>query len=121
MGLVALAWRGRRRQAARALAGAVAAAALWFSAFPPLHQVPAARGQAILLTAQYSPDTLRQLLRRLGAGTPVWNYGNAPVPSGARPLSSLLTLAEQQPRLRTLHVLGQGLPAAELPLSLIHI
>ncbi|MFD2717171.1 hypothetical protein ACFST9_00490 [Hymenobacter monticola] len=116
LGLVALAWRSRRRRVARALAGAVAAAALWLSAFPPLRQVPAARGQVILLTENYAPDTLRQLLRRLGAGTPVWYYGGSPAPAGARSLGSLLTLVEQEPRLQGLQVLGQGLSAAELPL-----
>ncbi|MBF9144123.1 hypothetical protein [Hymenobacter properus] len=115
LGLVALAWRGRRRRVPRALAGAAAAAGLWFSAFPPLRQVPSARGQAILLTENYSPDTLRQLLRRLGPGTPVWAYGGTPA-AGARPLGSLLALAEQRPALQGLHLLGQGLPAAELPL-----
>lgn len=113
LGLLAVAWRGHRR-GARALAGAVAAAALWFSAFPPARQLPAARGEAILLTEHYSPDTLRQLLRRLGPGTPVWNYGGAAA-TGARQLASLLTLAEQRPALRGLHLLGQGLRAAELP------
>nr|GFC52087.1 hypothetical protein [Tanacetum cinerariifolium] len=50
---------------------------------------------------------------QLGAGTPVWSYG-VPAPAGARPLGSLLTLAEQHPALRQLHVLGHGLPAADL-------
>ncbi|HEX8659239.1 MAG TPA: hypothetical protein VF690_16990, partial [Hymenobacter sp.] len=65
------------------------------------------------LTEGYQPDTLRQLLRQLGAGTPVWHYGPAAAP--ARPLASLLSLAEQRPALRRLHVLGRGLPAADLP------
>ena len=95
------------------LAGTLAASALWFTAFPPLRQLPATRAAAILLTEDYSPDTLRQLLRQLGAGTPVWQYGTAAAFSTAQPLASLLTLAEQQPALRRLHVLGQGLPAAE--------
>ncbi len=84
-------------------------------AFPPLRHLPAARAEAILLTDGYAPDTLRQLLRRLGAGTPVWYYGDSLVPAKARLLTSLLTLAEQRPALRRLHVLGRGLPAAELP------
>ena len=117
IGLLALAWqRGRQRQRlARMLASAVAAGALWLSAFPPLHHLPAARAEAILLTAGYVPDTLRQLLRQLGAGTPVWTYGELKIPAKAKPVGSLLTLAEQRPSLRRLHILGNGLPAAELP------
>ncbi len=115
---MALAWRRprTRQRALRLLAGAVAAGALWFVAFPPLRPRPAARAEAILLTEGYAPDTLRQLQRRLGAGTPVWAYGTAEKPAVARPLASLLTLAEQRPALRRLHVVGRGLPAADLPL-----
>ncbi|MBJ6109997.1 hypothetical protein JAO73_13320 [Hymenobacter sp. BT523] len=116
LGLLAQAWRGHRRRLLRALAGLVAAGALWLTAFPPTRQMPAARGQAILLTANYSPDTLRQLLRRLGAGTPVWRYGNVAASAKSRPLNSLLTLVEQQPKLQGLHIIGRGLAAAELPM-----
>ena len=117
-GLMGLAWRRprQRQRALRMLAGAVAAGALWLSAFPPLRQLPAARAEALLLTEGYAPDTLRQLLRQLGAGTPVWTYGPVEKPAKARPLASLLTLAEQRPALRRLHVLGNGLAAADLPL-----
>ena len=115
-GLVLAAWRRprRRQRGARALAGALAAAALWLTAYPPQRALPAARAEAIVLTEGYQPDTLRQLLRRLGAGTPVWRYG-PDGPASARPLGSLLALAEQRPALRRVHVLGRGLPAAELP------
>ena len=118
LGLMALAWhRPRSRQRPlRMLAGAVAAGALWLVAFPPLRLRPAARAEAILLTENYSPDTLRQLLRQLGTGTPVWAYGHVEKPPKARPLASLLALAEQRPTLRRLHVLGRGLPAADLPI-----
>ena len=117
IGLLALAWRRprQRQRGARMLAGAVAAGALWLTAFPPLRHLPAARAEAILLTDGYPPDSLQRLLRRLGAGTPVWYYGNAPAPVLARPLVNLLTLAEQRPALRRLHILGYGVAAAELP------
>ena len=117
-GLALLAWRrpGRRQRIGRAAATLVAAAALWFIAFPPLRHLPAARGEAILLTEGYSPDTLRQLRQRLGAGTPVWQYGTAARAPKAQPLVSLLTLAEQRPALRRLHLLGHGLPVAEVPM-----
>ena len=112
-----LAWRrpNRRHRWARAIAGLVAAGMLWLLAFPPFREVAVAQAEAVLLTDNYHPDTLRQLQRRLGAGTPVWYYGSKAVPARARALASVLTLAEQQPALRRLHVLGQGLPAAELP------
>ena len=117
LGLMLMAWRRprRRQRGARVLAGALAAGALWLTAFPPPRHLPAARAEAIVLTNGYAPDTLRQLLRRLGKGTPVWAYGAVKAPPKARPLASLLALAEQRPALHRLHVLGQGLPAAELP------
>ena len=118
LGLLVVAWRRpRRRQlATRLLASAAAVAALWLTAFPPLHRLPAARAEAILLTPGYSGDTLRELRRQLGAGTPVWACGEIERPANAQPLASLLTLAEQRPALRRLHILGHGLPAADLPL-----
>jgi hypothetical protein len=117
IGLVILAWRrpSTRHRWGRVAASAVAVGALWLLAFPPLREVPAVRTQAILLTNGYEPDTLRYLLRQLGAGTPVWYYGSGAAPVKARPLTSLLALAEQQPALRRLHLLGRGLPAADLP------
>lgn len=117
LGLMASAWRRpRRRQCGlRVLAGALAAAALWLAAYPPQRTVPATRAEAIVLTPGYQPDTLTQLRYRLGAGTPVWRYAGAPGPADARPLGSILALAEQRPALRRVHVLGQGLPVAELP------
>ncbi|WP_198073994.1 hypothetical protein [Hymenobacter negativus] len=117
-GLLVQAWRRphRRQIAARLLASAVAAAALWFIAFPPLHHLPAAHAEVILLTPGYSPDTLRELRQRLGAGTTVWVYGDVEKVGKLRPLTSLLTLAEQRPALHRLHILGHGLPVADLPL-----
>ena len=116
LGLLAAARRraDRRRRGRRVLASLVAPLALWLTAHPPQHQVPAARAEAIVLTPGYQPDTLRQLLRRLGAGTPVWAYGTPP-PARAKALGSLLRLGEQRPALRRLHLLGEGLPAADLP------
>ena len=117
-GLMALAWRRprQRQRAGRMLAVATAAGALWLTAFPPLRQLPAARAEAILLTEGYAPDTLRQLRHQLGAGTPVWTYGSVEKAAKMRPLASLLMLAEQRPALRRLHVLGHGLPVADLPM-----
>ena len=118
LGLLLLAWRRprRRQRTARLLASTIIVIALWFSAFTPMRHLPAIRTEAILLTPGYSPDTLRQLRRQLGTGTSVWAYANADQPANARPLASLLTLTEQRPALRRLHILGHGLPTAELPL-----
>lgn len=117
LGLGLAAWRrpDRRRLALRLLASALAAAALWLTAYPPSRRVPMQAGTAILLTPGYSPDTLQALRRQLGRATPVWSYRLPTVPAGARPLGSLLALAERHPALRQVHLLGQGLPAADLP------
>ncbi|QKG58471.1 hypothetical protein GKZ68_18640 [Hymenobacter sp. BRD128] len=104
----------RRRLMRRLLASLLAPLALWYTAYPPLRAVPATQAAAIILTPGYQPDTLRQLLRRLGAGTPVWAYGTRP-PARAKALGSLLKLAEQRPALRRVHVLGEGMAATELP------
>lgn len=115
-GLLAVAWRrpDPSRRALRLLASVAAPAALWLTAYPPARSVPAARAEAIVLTPGYSPDSLRRLRRQLGAGTPVWSYQVA-APAGAKALPALLSLAEQRPALRRVHLLGQGLPAADLP------
>jgi hypothetical protein len=116
VGLLLAAWRrpDHRRRLPRLLASALLPLALWLTAYPPQRAVPATRSAAILLTAGYQPDSLRQLRRQLGAGTIVWSYG-VPAPAGARPLGSLWQLAEQRPAVRQLHLLGQGVPAADLP------
>lgn len=116
LGLLLTAWRrpDRRRLALRLLASLLAPLALWGTVYPPQRAVPAARAEAILLTPGYQPDTLRQLLRHLGVGTPVWAYGTRP-PVRARALGSLLKLTEQRPALHRVHVLGEGLATNELP------
>jgi hypothetical protein len=114
--LLAAAWRrpDQRRRGLRLLAGIGLPVALWLLAYPPTRAVPATRAVAILLTEGYQPDTLQQLQQQLGVGTPVWSYGVS-APAGGRALGSLLTLAEQRPALRQVHLLGQGVPAADLP------
>jgi hypothetical protein len=113
--LVVAAWRrpDPRRRLLRVLASIGLPLGLWFSAYPPTQAVPTTQSAAILLTEGYQPDSLRQLRRQLGAGTPVWSYGVS-APAGTRSLGSLLTLAEQRPALRQLHVVGHGLPSADL-------
>ena len=114
--LLVAAWRrpGQQRRVPRLLASAVVPMALWLAAYPPQRAVPRTQATGILLTEGYQPDTLRRLRQQLGAGTPVWSYG-VPAPAGARSLHSLLALAEHRPALRQVHLLGHGLPAADLP------
>ena len=112
----------RQRLALRLVAGWAAAAGLWGLAYPPTRAVPVSRHEAIILTADYQPDTLRQLLRQLGTNTPVWHYDGRPT-SDTPTLHSLLALRERAPALRRVHVLGRGLPPAALaeagPLPLV--
>ncbi|SMB93989.1 hypothetical protein SAMN00120144_2321 [Hymenobacter roseosalivarius DSM 11622] len=112
---VALRRPNRQRLVLRLLAGAVAGAGLWLTAYPPARTVPGPRAEAILLTDGFQPDTLSTLLRRLGPATRLWRTSST---TGADTVmvSNLLQLREQQPSLRRLHVLGRGLPAADLPM-----
>ncbi|QNP53521.1 hypothetical protein H9L05_08140 [Hymenobacter qilianensis] len=105
----------RQRLALRLLAGVLAGAGLWFTAFPPTRSIPGAQHETILLTEGFQPDTLRALLRQLGPATRLWRTSSV---SGADTVTAanILQIREQQPNLRILHVLGKGLPAADLPL-----
>ena len=120
LGLSVAVWRrpNTRRRGVRLLAGWLAVAGLWLTAYPPTRTVAVPQQEAILLTEQYQPDTLRTLLQRFGNRTRVWRYApNASIatPSDTPAVASLATLWEHMPALRRLHVLGQGLPAAALP------
>ncbi|GAB2795672.1 hypothetical protein HNQ93_003040 [Hymenobacter luteus] len=116
MALALAAWRrpDTRRRLLRIGAGLAAVGGLWLVAFPPTRtqQQPASQ-TAIVLTDGYSPDGLRQLLRRVAAGTPVWRYGTTP--PDTQTLTNLPALRQRLPQLRTVHVLGRGLPAADVP------
>ncbi|SHK08381.1 hypothetical protein [Hymenobacter psychrotolerans] len=122
LALAVAAWRrpDPRRRLPRALATVVAIGALWLMAYPPHTTRLVRQAEAILLTDQYQPDTLRALLRRLGPGTRIWRYQPDFVATGSAPsdtpaVARLAALAEQQPAVQRLHVLGTGLPAAVLP------
>ncbi|OUJ73369.1 hypothetical protein BXP70_13210 [Hymenobacter crusticola] len=112
--MAALRRANRQHLALRLVASVLAVAGLWLTAYPPTHPVAGTRQAAVLLTDNYSADTLQELLRHLGPATRVWRY--RPTTATDTPaLSSLLALREQLPTLRQLHVLGQGLPVADLP------
>ncbi|SHJ37730.1 hypothetical protein SAMN02745146_2965 [Hymenobacter daecheongensis DSM 21074] len=115
LSVAALRRADKRRRPARLVAGWLAVLALWLTAYPPLRPVKMAPTEVILLTESYQPDTLRRLLRQLGAGTRVWRYGPAASPSDTPAIQHLQALRERYPALRRLHVLGRGLPAATLP------
>ncbi|RSK49535.1 hypothetical protein EI291_08575 [Hymenobacter rigui] len=104
-----------RRRTWRVAAGLLAALGLGLLAFPPTGTTTTTAPTAtVLLTSSYSPDTLRALLRQLGSATPVRHYGLPSAPDTLA-VSNLTALRQQLPQLRTLHVLGQGLPASDLP------
>ncbi|MFD2784955.1 hypothetical protein [Hymenobacter rubripertinctus] len=108
-----------RRRVWRVAAGLGAVAGLGLAAFPPVQEQagPARPTTAILLTASYSPDTLRALLRRLGPTTPVYRRYGAAAPAGNDTLTlpNATAIGLLLPGLRELHVLGRGLPAADVP------
>ncbi|HEX8426464.1 hypothetical protein [Hymenobacter sp.] len=119
LGVSVAAWRrpNTRRRAVRLLAGWLAVAGLWLTAYPPHRTVAEPQAEAILLTNGYQPDTLRALLNRFGAHTRVWRFalGGPRQPTDTPTIASLTTLREQMPALRRLHLVGRGLPAAALP------
>ncbi|NVO30929.1 hypothetical protein [Hymenobacter lapidiphilus] len=107
-----------RRRGLRVAAGLLAAAGLALAALPPTRARPAAAPgatTAVLLTPGYSSDTLTALLARLGPGAPLWRF--APTETAAAPdtptFRNASAIRVQLPGLRRLHVLGQGLPAAD--------
>ncbi|QJX46983.1 hypothetical protein HMJ29_08570 [Hymenobacter taeanensis] len=116
-GLSVAAWRrvNHSRRGWRVGAGLLASAGLWLLAFPPSQPLRSTTTEALLLTDGYSPDTLRQLLRQLGPGTHFWRYASLAASPDTPTLSNLAALRQRLPGLRRLHVLGQGLPAADLP------
>ncbi|MCB2378649.1 hypothetical protein LGH70_13695, partial [Hymenobacter sp. BT635] len=120
--VAALRRTNRQRRLLRIGAGWVAVLAIWFTAFPPRHSVRGTSIEAIILTPGYHPDSVRQVAQLLGPATKLWRLGFS-APSDTPSLPSLLLLRERYPALRRLHVLGIGLPTAELanlgPLRLV--
>lgn len=113
LGLTVAALRRANRHwlVGRIVAGWLACVGLWAMAQPPTHTVRQAAGTAILLTPGYQPDSLRQLLQKLGPATPVYRYGKAMGDTPA--VRQVAALLERQPPLHRLHILGNGLPPAE--------
>ncbi|WP_426490005.1 hypothetical protein [Hymenobacter sp. 102] len=103
-----------RRRGLRLGAGLLAAIGLGLTAFPPSSTTtqPVASA-AILLTDGYSPDTLRALQRQLGSPAAVWRYATAAA-ADTPTLSTAAALQQQLPGISHLHLLGRGLPEADL-------
>lgn len=124
LGLAWQAWRGYTgpRRVGRLLAGLLAAAALWFSVYPPQHRVVTPRAPAaILLTDGYSPDSVRVLRRRLGP-VPLLRYRPLTLTRGdTLAINSLPSLPIRFPGLQRLHVFGYGLPAADAAALPAHV
>ncbi|SDY38735.1 hypothetical protein [Hymenobacter psychrophilus] len=109
-----------RRRGLRVAAGLLAAAGLALAAFPPTKTGPAvAPGAttAVLLTPGYSPDTLAALLARLGPATPLWRFApnETSLAADTPTFRNTSAVRAKLPGLRRLHVLGRGLPAADVP------
>ncbi|WP_126546703.1 hypothetical protein [Hymenobacter amundsenii] len=107
-----------RRRGLRVGAGLLAAAGLGLAALPPVTSRPstAPPATAVLLTAGYSPDTLADLLRRLGPGVPVWRYAPGNVtPNDTPAFRNASAIRAKLPGLRQLHVLGTGVPPTDAP------
>ncbi|WP_210489621.1 hypothetical protein [Rufibacter aurantiacus] len=68
--------------------------------------------EAILLTEGYHADTLNVLQKRLRPKPQVYAFGVAG--EKARQVTDLASFRRQHPSVKTLHVLGYGLPAEEL-------
>ncbi|TGD78474.1 hypothetical protein [Hymenobacter wooponensis] len=105
----------RSRRGWRFGAGLLAVVGLWLLAFPPSQPLRSTATDALLLTDGYSADTLRQLLRQLGPGTRFWRYAAPSASPDTSTLSNVAALRQRIPGLQRVHVLGQGLPAANLP------
>ncbi|TGE05433.1 hypothetical protein [Hymenobacter fodinae] len=115
LSVAALRRSNRARRGWRLVASLLAVAGLWLLAFPPSQPLRTSTTEALLLTDGYSPDTLRHLLRQLGPGTRFWRYTSPTASPDTPTLSNLAALRQRLPGLQRLHVLGQGLPAADLP------
>jgi hypothetical protein len=107
----------RRRLPARITAGLLAVAALALLAAEPSHRVVVNSGEAILLTAGASADTLRALLASLPGPPSVWTIDSSLTGNfaGIRPVYVPYpgALHRRQVGVQTVHLLGYGLPASE--------
>jgi hypothetical protein len=115
LSVAALRHPNRSRRSWRLGAGLLAVTGLWLLAFPPSKPLRSTTTEALLLTDGYSADTLRQLLRQLGPGTRFWRYATSTASPDTPTLSNVAALRQRIPSLQRLHVLGQGLPSADLP------
>ncbi|KAA9331383.1 hypothetical protein F0P96_14145 [Hymenobacter busanensis] len=107
-----------RRRIVRVLVSVLLPVALWLSVFPPSVPTSEQETQAAILVTDGTPaDSLRFWQRRLGAAVPVLRYTPGHVSADSTRLTGLYALRTQHPQIRQLHVLGHGLPAADVGLA----
>ncbi|WP_207433530.1 hypothetical protein [Sabulibacter ruber] len=105
----------RRRLAWRLLASWGVVACLVLLLVPPKINRTYNASEVLLLTDGYSPDTLQRLLKSLKPRPQV--YGLNVDAEVAQPVADLTAFLKQHPEVKTIHVLGHGLPAEEMPAS----
>ena len=109
----------RRRRAGRVVAVLGAAAALALLVARPSYRVAVNPQVAVLLTPGAPVDSLRALLAALPGETSAWTTDSSLTGSVAGTpmqwVSGPAELRRRQPGLRTVHLLGHGLPGHQLP------
>ncbi|HEX8531476.1 MAG TPA: hypothetical protein VF646_15700, partial [Cytophagales bacterium] len=119
--LTAQEWRrpDRRRRTGRVAAVLLAAAALALLAARPSYRVAVNPRVAVLLTPGAPADSLRALLAALPGETSVWTTDSSRAGNFAGTRVQFVPgpgeLRRRQPGLRTVHLLGHGLPGPQLP------
>ncbi len=126
--LTAQEWRrpDRRRLAGRVTAVLLAAAALALLVARPSYRVAVNPQVAVLLTPGAPADSLRALLAALPGETSVWTTDSSRAGSFAGTRVQLVSgpgeLRMRRPGLRTVHLLGHGLPGPQLaPLDSVRV
>ncbi|ALI99173.1 hypothetical protein [Rufibacter tibetensis] len=102
----------RKRFPWRLLASWVAVACLVLLLAPPKSTRSYNASEVILLTEGYNSDTLQALVKRLRPKPQVYAFGAEA--KKAETITDLASFQQEHPAVKTLHVLGYGLPAEEL-------
>ncbi len=105
----------RRRRVPRVVAVLLAAAALALLAARPSYRVTVNPQVAVLLTSGTPADSLRALLAALPKETSMWTTDSSLAGTRVQWVPSPGDIPRRQPGLRTVHLLGHGLPGHQLP------